>query len=296
MHAFVRFRMPTGELVELGHGDLIGRLVNARLAIDDPRVSEAHALVSLRRGELVLLSLRRMFSVRGKPESEAILTEGMEIELAPDLVLVVEEVRRPDAVLAIESPTLGRRALPGLVSLSAGPPLTLATRFEPEAQAHVWWNGDGWRARLGRGAPRTIAPGDTLKVGTEEVRFVMVGLENSATTTGGLDTPLRIVAWYDGVEIHRQGRPVVTLGGVGARIFSELGAVGGPAEWSLVAREVWKGETLDAHELRHRWDVSLARLRTRLREAGIRADLLRSDGSGYVQIVTTPQDVVEDKT
>jgi hypothetical protein len=296
MHAFVRFRMPSGELVELGHGDLIGRLVNARLAIDDPRVSEAHALVSLRRGELVLLSLRRMFSVRGKPESEAILTEGMEIELAPDLVLVVEEVRRPDAVLAIESPTLGRRALPGLVSLSAGPPLTLATRFEPEAQAHVWWNGDGWRARLGRGAPRSIAPGDTLKVGAEEVRFVMVGLENSATTTGGLDTPLRIVAWYDGVEIHRQGRPVVTLGGVGARIFSELVAVAGPAEWSIVAREVWKGEALDAHELRHRWDVSLARLRTRLRDAGIRADLLRSDGSGYVQIVTTPQDVVEDKT
>lgn len=296
MHAFVRFRMPTGELVELGHGDLIGRLVTARLAIDDPRVSEAHALVSLRRGELVLLSLRRMFSVRGKPESEAILTEGMEIELAPDLVLTVEEVRRPDAVLAIESPTLGRRALPGLTSLSAGPPLTLATRFEPEAQAHVWWNGDGWRARIGRGAPRSIAPGDSLKIGSEEVRFVMVGIENSATTTGGLDTPLRIIAWYDGVEIHRASRPVVTLGGVGARIFSELVAVGGPAEWSIVAREVWKGETLDAHELRHRWDVSLARLRTRLRDAGIRADLLRSDGSGYVQIVTTPQDVVEDKT
>ncbi len=295
MHAYVRFRMPNGELVELGHGDLIGRLVTARLAIDDPRVSEAHALVSLRRGELVLLSLRRMFSIRGKPESEAVLEPGMEIELAPDLTLTVEEVKRPDAVLALESPTLGRRTLPGLVSLSAGPPVSVATRFEPEAQAHVWWNGDGWRARQGRGAPRTIAPGDVMRVGSEEVRFLMVGIENSATTTGGLDSPLRIVAWYDGVEIHRQGRPVVTLGGVGARIFSELVAVGGPAEWGLIAREIWK-EDLDPHELRHRWDVSLARLRTRLREAGIRADLLRSDGSGYVQIVTSPSDVVEDRT
>ncbi|MBX7196290.1 MAG: hypothetical protein K1X94_29830 [Sandaracinaceae bacterium] len=296
MHAYVRFRTPQGELVELGHGDLIGRLVSARLAIDDPRVSEAHAIVSLRRGELVLLSLRRMFSVRGKPESEAVLAPGMEIELAPDLTLLVEDVRRPDAVLAVESPTLGRRALPSLASLSAGPPLTLGTRFEPEAQAHVWWNGDGWRARMGRGTTRSIAPGDTLRIGGEEVRFSMIALENSTTTRGGLDAPMRIVAWYDGVEIHRQGRPVVTLGGVGARIVSELVAVGGPAEWSVVAREVWKGDALDPDELRHRWDVSLARLRTRLREAGIRADLLRSDGSGYVQIVPTPEDVVEDKT
>jgi hypothetical protein len=295
MHAFVRFRLPGGELAELGHGDLIGRLVTAKLALDDPRVSEAHALVSLRRGELVLLSLRRMFSVRGKPESEVTLAPGMEIELAPDLALVVEEVKRPGAVLAVESPSLGRRALPGIASLLAGPPVSLATRFDPEGQVHVWWNGDGWRARSGRGAARAIAPGDGVRVGSEDVRFVMVAIDDSATTTGGVDAPLRIVAWYDGVEIHRQGRPPVTLGGVGARIFSELVAVGGPAEWSVIAREVWK-EPVDAHELRHRWDVSLARLRTRLREAGVRADLLRSDGSGYVQIVRYPADVVEDRT
>ena len=59
----VRITMTDGSIRELEHGDLIGRLWSAALVIDDPRISEAHALVSLREGGFWLLSLRRKIAV-----------------------------------------------------------------------------------------------------------------------------------------------------------------------------------------------------------------------------------------
>ena len=47
-----------GAVHELAAGDLIGRLPSSRLRFGDARVSEAHALVSLRGSELKLLGLR----------------------------------------------------------------------------------------------------------------------------------------------------------------------------------------------------------------------------------------------
>jgi pSer/pThr/pTyr-binding forkhead associated (FHA) protein len=66
----VRLTLPDGSVRELEHGDLIGRLWSAALVIDDPRISEAHALVSLREGGFWLLSLRRKIAVGGRPVSE----------------------------------------------------------------------------------------------------------------------------------------------------------------------------------------------------------------------------------
>lgn len=48
--------------------------------------------------------------------------------------------------------------------------------------------------------------------------------------------------------------------------------------------------------LRKKWDVSLARLRARLKEARIRPDLLRSAGTGQLELVLRPEDHVEDRT
>jgi len=46
VRAFTRLLLPDDKAVELGHGDIIGRLWSAALSIPDPRVSEAHAMVS----------------------------------------------------------------------------------------------------------------------------------------------------------------------------------------------------------------------------------------------------------
>jgi len=58
MRAFVRLRCTDGSIAELTHGDLIGRLGTAALHFDDARISEAHAMISLRGQELKLLALR----------------------------------------------------------------------------------------------------------------------------------------------------------------------------------------------------------------------------------------------
>ena len=62
-HATVYLLTPDGEEHALIPGDLIGRMHTAALHLDDGRVSEAHAMVSLRDGSLRLLSLRGGFSV-----------------------------------------------------------------------------------------------------------------------------------------------------------------------------------------------------------------------------------------
>ena len=48
MRASVRLRLPDGTIETLYAGDLIGRTWAAALRLDDPDVSEAHAMVSLR--------------------------------------------------------------------------------------------------------------------------------------------------------------------------------------------------------------------------------------------------------
>lgn len=300
MRALVRLRLPGGSLAELGPGDLIGRVATAALTIDDPRVSEAHAMISLRRGELYMLALRRLVGHRGKPVAEVRLAAGDVIELAEGLGLTVEVVQTPARVTALETARLGTRPLGQIASIVTGPPLRLAARFVPGASAHLWSIGpEQWRLGVGDAAPRTLAPDDSFEVSGHRFRIVAIELGDAGFDptlgAGGIETPLRIVAHYDSVEIHRRSRPVVTVGGIGARIVSELAALGGPVDWELVANELWK-DGVSTIELRRRWDVALGRLRARLREAGIRGDLVRSDGGGQLQLVLYDGDQVDDRT
>ena len=73
MRAFVRLKDPDGVVHELSHGDIIGRVWSAALHLDDARISEAHAMVSLRGQELKLLALRGMFALGRKTLRELVL-------------------------------------------------------------------------------------------------------------------------------------------------------------------------------------------------------------------------------
>ena len=57
MLALARFRLPDGSVETLCAGDIVGRIWSAALRIDDPDISEAHALLSLRGEGLWLLAL-----------------------------------------------------------------------------------------------------------------------------------------------------------------------------------------------------------------------------------------------
>ncbi len=305
MRAYAKILAPDDTEWLLGPGDLIGRLASAALTIDDARVSEAHAMISLRGGELRLLGLRGLFVVDGPPVQEVTLREGLEVQLAPGVTLEVLEIELPDAVLALQGPDLPRQVLTGASSLLVQPRLALVGRYRDDAAAHLWNSGEGWRLRV-RGEPaRDLDPGDRFEVAGHEVEAVAVALERAGPqrtrVDGALSPPLHIVASYDTVHIHREsgsGRDSeapLALDGISARVVSELVALGGPAAWEVLAGEIWKDED-DRVQLRRKWDVSLARLRRKLRQAGFRPDLVRAGGTGQVELLLYPGDVVDDRT
>jgi hypothetical protein len=296
-HAYATFRLPDGTCRTLAAGDLVGRLWSAALQIDDPRVSEGHAMLSLRGGDLWLLALRRRLAIGGKSVAEVRLATGQRIALAQGLELVVEAVELPDTALAIEAPGLPTTVLPGVCSLRVHPQIQLFSRHEPGAPCLLWDTCDGWR-RAQDGVTTTLTEGDTWQV--EGVTFRAVALPvggaglSPTRMTGGIDPPLRIVTAWETAQVQAGDSPPVTFAGVHARILSELALLGGPAGWEVVAREVWPDEE-DAWVLRKRWDVNLGRIRGRLREGGVRTDLVRAAGTGQVELVLRRGDVLEDR-
>lgn len=297
MRATVRFGLPDGRTAIAGHGDIIGRLWSASVQLNDGRVSEAHALVSLRGRELRLLSLRGRFSVGGKTVGQVSLVEGQEVFLAPGLSLRVLEVQLPESVMALEGEGLPLLILSGVASVLSGPPVSVQSRYLPEGLAHIWSTGKGWVLRQPRRRAREVHSGDSFEVAERSFRFVEVSLEQAGGTPtwvgGGVDAPMRIVSHFDSIEIHRPGTAVATISGISARILAELIAIGGPASWEAVAREVWT-DGMERSDLRRRWDVALMRLRRKLADLAIRDDLIRSHGTGNLQLVLLEHDAVED--
>jgi len=140
---------------------------------------------------------------------------------------------------------------------------------------------------------------DAVKLAGNTFRAVEIGLQDgqadATRQTGAMQVALQVHAHFDTVHIHRVGRPPVLLGGLGARLVSELVAMGGPVPWDVLAVELWPKLEVRANR-RRRLDVTLNRLRKRLEQGGIRRDLVRTDGAGSVELVLQPHDVVVDAT
>lgn len=297
MQAHVRLRLPDGSPAHLGHGDLIGRLWSAALHLDDARVSEAHALVSLRGGELRLLALRGRFAVDGQPATEASLAAGQTLLLAQGLSLVVEEVVLPDRVLALEADGLARQLLSGVTAVYAGAPPRLLRGHRRDAHALVWSTGVEWRVRVGEGPAAALAEGDAFTAGGVAFRAVGVPLAVAGpartVARGSVQDPLTIISYFDTVHLHLEGRPTVQLRGQSARILAELVACGAPVSWQALAALLWPDRP--EAELRRRWDVAVARLRGRLKSHGLRTDLVKASGDGLYELLLYPRDRVEDR-
>lgn len=298
MRAYVRLETANGEAHELGHGDVIGRLWSVALPISDPRVSEMHAMISLRGSSLRVLPLRGRIAVDGAPVVEARLVEGQVLSLADDLTLRVREVVLPDEVMALEGEGLARQVLPGVCSLRVGARVELAAGHHPQADAVLWSDGLRWHVRVDRSA-RELKVGDTFEAGGR--RFVAAAMALGATgaaatqAAGGLGTPVHIVVRFDTAHLYRGDDPPLALDGISARIVSELATIGKPVSWEALAREIWRDEE-EAAQLRKRWDVALVRLRKKLGEARIRRDLIRADGTGNVELFLGRGDTLVDQT
>lgn len=302
MRATVRFRVGPDDVRELEPGEIIGRSWSCALCLPDPRVSEAHAMVSLRGSSMKLLALRGRFAVDDRPLTELELAAGQRIELARGLVLEVVAVALPGEVLALEGDGLPRQILSGTSSLRApqGRHPELVPGFLPGADALLFNDGLAWTLRLAL-APedRPLVAGDTFAVGARTFRAVSVRLEaagHAATiVSGAVQPPLHMIVRYDTVHIHRSTEPSVAVDGILARILSELATIGLPVSWEAIAKDVWPEEG-DLVALRRKWDTSVARLRKKLRDARIRADLIRADGTGNFELFLQRDHKVEDQT
>jgi len=297
MHASVLLETHDGRSHELVHGDVIGRLWSAALQLDDARISEAHALVSLRGSDLRLLALRGGLAVDNKPCREVALQPDLEVALAPGVVLRVIDVRLPSAVLGIEGDRLPRRTLPPVCSILEDDPPRIRSRWDDSAAVHVWSTGAGWRVRRAGGEPQPLEAGAVLNVGAHALRIVSIPLASAGAepTRVAATRSLRVVANFDTVHVHRAQAEPLVVGGVQARIVSELVALDGPVAWTVLVDLVWPRETERAL-LRTRLDVHLSRLRRKLRAADIRPDLVRSDGAGNIELLLYPGDEIVDRT
>ncbi|MBM4365836.1 MAG: FHA domain-containing protein [Deltaproteobacteria bacterium] len=296
MQTFAVVNLPGGLAVELVPGDIVGRATTAALQLDDGRVSEAHAMVSLREGQLHLIPLRGGLALQGEPVSHVVMAPGVQIELAQGLSIAVAEVHLPDLVLGVEAEGLLRQMVPAVASILGDSRPRLVGGWREEAIAQLWSTGDGFRVRTALGT-RPVHPGDEVVAGPHRLRFVAIPLGEAGPRTtrrvGEFGEPLHVLARFDSVQIHREGRSPVIFAGMQARCLSELVAVDGPLSWTALTAELWPEED-DPQVRRGRLDALLMRLRRRLRATGIRADLVRSDGAGTVELVRYPSDQVED--
>jgi hypothetical protein len=297
VQAAVRLRTPDGAEWELLAGDLIGRSSAAALQFDDAGVSEAHALVSLRGHELRLLGLRGVFSLGGPPLDDVALAVGQRLWLTPSVHIDVVEIQTPSEVLGLKWGDEAPRPLTGVTSLLTRPPRAVA-RFEPGAVARLWTLDGAWRLQVGDREPEPANPGTQFVAGDTHGELVAMPLsrlaQHATVTDRSAHQPLHLRVGFDAVHIHRGGRAPVAIAGLPARIVSELHSMGGSAHWEVVARELWS-EDGERAMLRRRWDVHLARLRGRLRDAGVRTDLVLAHGTGVVELVRYPGDVIEDE-
>lgn len=292
------FATSDGRAVAVEPGHFIGRSAAAALRLREPGVSEAHALVSLRGSSLRLLALRGRFLVDGALETEVELEEGQEITLAHGVVLTVEEVSLPTWVLGLLGDGLPRQILAPIASLTTADGPRLTAGFTVDHEALIWSDGERFYLRRAGQEELEATPGLAFEVNGQRFTFVSVPLEDSATPLTAQDdsceTPLVIVARYDSVHVT-QGRTQVIVTGLPARLLSDLAVMRVPAEWDVVARDLWPDDA-DPQSLRQKWDRILSRLRRQFRTEGMRADLLRSDGCGRVELILRDTDRVIDET
>jgi len=298
MHPHVSFRLQGGQLVELSPGDIIGRSDRAALCLSEPYISEAHAMVSLRSGELRLLAMRGRFSVDGRPASQVALRPGQRIVLASRAVLVVDAVAVPTEVLALAIDGLAPQVLSAVCSLSVAPSPHLVPGFVPDADAVFWTSGETLNARIAERPTEQLRVGSAFELHGRRCEVVALEFEapSHAPTQESTEVgaPLHLILNYDTVHITA-GAERLTLDNISARIVCELAAVRAPLAWREVARQIWGREPLAESVLRERWDSSLARLRKKLQAARLRTDLVHTTGNGLVELVLGPGDTVEDR-
>ena len=295
--AVVLRRAGEDERVMLAPGDVIGRSQAAALCLDDPRVSEAHAMVSLRERALKLIGLRGWLRHDGDVTQELTLCVGARVEFAPGVELVCEDVSLPDHLVGLELPgglvvTLVKTMT---LKVEAGKP-TLRGGFDADGDANFWSIGAQWRVRRRGGEPEALTPGQTVTVRGVELRVVEVPLAagSRTQTRSQMRLPLTLTRSGGRVRVQYPGAEPVLISGIPGKILSSAIGRGLSASWEEVIADVWPDDVSTRAALRYRFDAGLSRLRDALRHAlPDHDDLLSMDGTGVLVVRLSDDDPLE---
>ena len=282
-------------------GCILGRLPGAGVHVPDPRVSEAHALVSIRDGQLRLLTLRGKLLFQGEAVESVALEQGRLLELVAGVQVFVEDVQVASHTLMLCGADPGPQEISSatysLVLTDRGS-LRLVPEYVDGAPAHLWRSGDELWFRLNGKEPEPLKVGKRWVLPGGTVHVVAIPTAGTLETVAGEpreDEPLTIIARYTTVHLRR-GKAVCVVTGRPAALLSELVRFGGkPVPWDTVAGEIW-GTAVDRITLRQSWDRTLGRLREQLRVAEIRDDLVHPDGTGNIELVLRSGDQLVDET
>ncbi len=279
----VRLRVGRVE-ADVRSGGIVGRLPGAQLRVLDPRVSEAHALVSLRGSGFRLLALRGALWVHGEREDALDLLPGLTVELVEGLVLEVVGVPRlPETVVAARVDRQPPQLLwTDLYSVQPRGESEVVPGYVADAEGWVFTSGQRWWFQAADGSMSQFDTGRSwaLRGGhVLEAVAVPLGHVEATTTSPSPGSALDVVGRWDTAHLRRPGRTPVALSGLQARLVTELGTMRSPVDWRVVAGALWRGDPR-----RRSYDRLLKRLRHTLRRHGIRTDLVRATGTGMVEL------------
>lgn len=280
--------------VALAPGSFVGRLNSAELRVPDPRVPEAAGLVSLRGRELYLLSLRNAILVDGVAEDDVLLAAGMKFSLAGVVTVEVTRVDLPERVLALRLPGEVRELCAPVYSFVPAPEFDLVPGLVEDAAGRVWSTAEGWMLDVGAG-PQALRIGQSFRVGEHAVEVTDAAVEELAVhATQGRSRALVITVRTTSAVVSSSGRSPLPIDGLPAELLTELALAGQPLSWEPLAQSLWGKR--EGNTLRMSWDRALRRLRERLREGGVRENLIRADGKGNFELFLMPGDRVVDET
>ena len=297
MRAFATFTLGAHDAqATLGPGEFIGRSDQAALCVDDPRVSEAHAMVSLRGRTLKLLALRGRFRVDGRVRAEVTLRDGLAIELADGLTLQCELVSLPSTLPGLSTEGLPVVALHGTMTLRSGAAPRIEPGYDPTGDVTFWSVGSQWRARVRGQNPFALELGDDLTLPDGRVvSIVPVTLDavSHTRTRPSLRTPVAIHSMGDAVRIEREGDPPSLVSGIPGKICAALVDGGLAMTWRDVTDQVWPNDASLDRALRRRFDSGVARLREHLaRFTPDGEDLIALDGAGMIRLAIHDTDSI----
>jgi hypothetical protein len=294
--------LPGGRVVGLQPGDLIGRSRAAALRLNSPRISEAHALVSLREGQLKLLALRGRIARRGEaPVSELVLSPGLEVKLARGLSLQVQAVSLPMCVLALRLGGVEVALVAPEYSLTSAP-LALSPGFHAGARGYIWSGDERWFLQLGDQPVQPLEEGAGVEIDGERLEVTTLPLAAlAASRTVGVAQPvsaepgLRLEVHLEATLLYREAQLLARLSGNSARLVHALAELHpDPRHWAELAREVWNHgrqyPRCEEQAYRNRFHATLRRLRQHLAERGVREDLVGQASHGGWRLNLAPED------